>query len=471
MSKKLSAVLRYALIVPLLIVILNSIRFLRFGAHTLNNTGYGVQALVGAVIVVIIGICVVFLKPLKTSHKLTFILISAFAIRLIWIISVPSVPVSDYDTMYHTAKEVAVGDFSGMKGISYFARYPHLTTSVMYMSVMHIIFGVYDLSAMKAVSLILSVVNVFLVYKISKYFVKGDKIRLFSALFASIFPPFITYVSTFCTENIAMPFLLVFVLYFSKIINGEATKKNVIMCAIMLGISNLFRGVGAIFVVAMFIAMCLCTVKYRFRIICATIAIMMSVTVIVSVPLYATGVIENHLWDGKESGITYFLKGLNVESKGAWSKEDAEFVRENFLDEDFNEQCLAIIGNRLREKTPKELSRFFFDKFINQWSYADYNGSYWAFMKTDIQYRYPIDFTSQLIGCVLLVLSLISLLKRKCKTPVLLHLCLCGFGLFFLVFETQPRYSYIVSWVFLFMAAQGLETSCELIGRLKCLEK
>ncbi len=471
MSKKLSAVLRYALVAPLLIVILNSMRFLRFGAHALNSTGYGEQALICAVIAVILGACIVFLKHLKTTHKLTFILVLAFVVRLIWILSVPSVPVSDYETMYHAAKEVAAGDFSGLKGVSYFARYPHLTTSVMYMSAMHIIFGVHDLAAMKMVSLALSVFNVFLVYKISEYFVKDDKIRLITAFMSSIFPPFITYVSTFCTENIAMPFLLVSVLYFCKIIHGDVTKKNVIMCAAMLGISNLFRGVGAIFVIAMLIAMCLCAVKYRFRIICATIAIMMLVTVVVSVPLKVTGVIENHLWERKESGITYFLKGLNVESKGAWSKEDAEFVRENFLDEDFNEQCLAIIGNRLREKTPKELGRFFFDKFINQWSYADYNGSYWAFMKTNIKYRYPIDFTSQLIGCVILVLSLISLLKRKCKASVLIHLCLCGFGLFFLVFETQPRYSYIVSWVFLFMATQGIETLCELIGRLKCLKK
>ncbi len=471
MSNKLMGILRYALLIPLFVVIMNSIRFLRMGYYNLVVDGYGIQMLVCFFVATIIGVCIIFCKKLTIQKKLAFILGIAFIIRLIWIISVPSVPVSDYETMYTTAKEIAQGDFSGMWGVSYFARYPHLTTTVVYMTFIHLIFGAYDLIAMKVVSLILSVFNVYMIYKISLYFVKREKVQLFTAFMASVFPPFIAYVSTFCTENIAIPFLLVSVLYFCKILNGKTSKKNVILCGVMLGISHLFRGVGAIFVVAMLIALCLHKVKCRIRIISAIIAIMVAVMVLVSVPLRLIGITEHHLWNGTESGITYVLKGLNIESKGAWNEEDATFVEEHYTDDDFNTQCIQIIESRLGERTPNELAKFFFDKFINQWSYGDCNGSFWAFMRTNLKYKYPIDFASQLVYCTILVLSLISLLKRQEKHPTLLHLLVCGFGLFLLVFETQPRYSYIVLWVFIFMSVQGIETLCELMGRLKCLKK
>ncbi|MBR5271060.1 MAG: glycosyltransferase family 39 protein [Clostridia bacterium] len=457
MSKILSNTLRYALIVPLLVIVINSIRFLRMSDNTLINDGYGLYQLIALAVAALLGVVIIASKSQSGKKKLVYILGIAFVLRLLWVIFVPSVPVSDYATMHHSAKEIVTGDFSGMKGISYFARYPHLNLSVMYMSLMRLLFGAYDLIAMKIVSLLLSVYCVFLIYKISKYFVKNQSIQLASALFASVFPPFVTYVSTFCTENIAMPFLLLSVLYFCKILNGEKGIKNIILCGVMLGVSNLFRGVGAIFVIAMFIAMCLGHAKHKFKIVCFVAVLIILVTVAASVPLKVANITENHLWEGKESSITYFLKGLNIESKGAWSKEDGEFVEKHFLDEDFNAQCIEIIKSRLQNRTPRELFDFFFHKFTNQWSYADCNGSYWAFMNTDIKYRYPIDFPSQLIGCILFILSLVSLIKKQKKNPALLHLLLCGFGLFFLVFETQPRYSYIVSWVFILLAIQGLE--------------
>ena len=48
------------------------------------------------------GIITVFSK-LKTKFKLLIILLIAFIIRLIWIINVKSVPVSDFLTIYNTA--------------------------------------------------------------------------------------------------------------------------------------------------------------------------------------------------------------------------------------------------------------------------------------------------------------------------------------------------------------------------------
>ena len=148
---------------------------------------------------------------------------------------------------------------------------------------------------------------------------------------------------------------------------------------------------------------------------------------------------------------------MNVDAKGAWNEEDAVFVEENFLEKDFEKQCYDIIKSRLAEKKPSELVLFFFNKFTNQWKYGDCNGAYWAFMSANRNYQYPADAFSQIFISLIMLFAMISLFKRYGKFESLLHILLCGFGLFFLVFETQPRYAYIIYWIFIPMAVQGIE--------------
>lgn len=461
-EEKLSKILRYTLI-PLMAIISGcALRLLFIGKDGFAFICIGAAA-VG------VGARIIF-SSLDNKIKFGLIMLIAFILRAVWIICVPSVPVSDYNTMYHCAGAVIEGDFSGMRGVGYFSRYPHLVLSVMYMALMKMLFGASDLLAMKCVSLIFSLIVVAQIYKLSKYFVKTETFSFTAMLFAAVFPPFVTYVSTFCTENTAMPFLLGAVLCFCKIQKGADDKKTVVLCGVLLGIANLFRGVAAIVITAMVIALLLKKRKYAIRIMCAVVAVMMGLTAVVSTALLTAGVTEAHIWQGKESGITYFLKGLNVDSKGAWNKEDADFVEEHLLDENFNEQCINIIKARLSQKSAGELAIFFLYKFTNQWSYADCNGSYWAYMDTHIPYRYPINPGLQLLGAAMLILSLVSLFKNK--NGEFLHILLCGFGIFFLIFETQPRYAYIASWVFVLMAAQGAEVIAELLAnydwRLLC---
>ena len=456
-SEKLSLILRFALIPLLAIIVIFSFRMSFLAIHNMLVNGYGVWGFIGGITVLVLGIFTIKSKW-DEKDKLWIIIGIALVIRIVWIITVPSVPVSDYATMYDSAERVLHGDFSGMHGTGYFARYPHLVLSVMYMAFMKLLFGNDALMAIRVISVFLSIINIFLIHNISKYFVKSENMRLTVALCSALFPPFITYVSTFCTENLAIPFLLLGILYFCKIVKGDASIKNVILCGLFMGISNMFRGVGAIVIIAMGIFLFLQPVKKRIKTLCIIIAYTLAITGLVSTVLLLSGVTEAHIWNGKESGITYFLKGLNVDAKGAWNETDAKFVEEHLLDEDFNEQCIDIIKERLEEKSAYELTVFFFNKFVNQWVYGDCNGTYWAFMNTPIKYHYPIDAYSQMVSCGLLLLSLISLFKRQDGYESFLHILLCGFGLFFLVFESQPRYAYIIYWVFIPLAVQGLQT-------------
>jgi len=456
-SEKLCASLRIAIIPLLAVIVIFAFRMCFVAVHNMLAKGYGVWGFVGGMTAFVLGILTLKSKW-EEKDKLWIIIGIALLIRIAWIIVVPSVPVSDYATMYDCAKRILQGDFSGMYGVGYFARYPHLVLSVLYMAFMKLLFGSDALFAIKVFSVALSAINIFLLYNISKYFVKSERARLITALFAALFPPFITYVSTFCTENLAMPFLLLSILYFCKIVKDDTSIKNVILCGLFMGISNMFRGVGVIVIIAMGIFLFLQSAKKRVKTICIITATTLAITGLVSTILVVSGVTEAHIWKGKESGITYFLKGLNVDAKGAWNETDAKFVEEHLLDENFNEQCIDIIKERLEEKNAAELTTFFFNKFVNQWVYGDCNGTYWAFMNTDIKYSYPIDAYSQIVSCILLLLSLVSLFKKQDGYEAFLHIILCGFGLFFLVFESQPRYAYIIYWIFIPLAAQGWQT-------------
>ena len=73
-------------------------------------------------------------KNLKKSKKIIYILLLAFIIRMVWIFLVNTLPTSDFKLMYDTGIEVANGNYSSFYENNYFARFPHDTATVMYIS-------------------------------------------------------------------------------------------------------------------------------------------------------------------------------------------------------------------------------------------------------------------------------------------------------------------------------------------------
>jgi hypothetical protein len=46
---------------------------------------------------------------------------------------------------------------------------------------------------------------------------------------------------------------------------------------------------------------------------------------------------------------------------------------------------------------------------------------------------------------------------KTIKEINLFYLILCGYGITYLITEAQPRYSYIVSWIFIILSINGLD--------------
>lgn len=445
--------LKIFITVAIILIFISSVTMLKFNIG--NEFDVKLSILLGFSLIT--GIIVIKLN-LAIKIKVGLLLLIALIIRLWWIFNVNSVPVSDFNTMYLAAKELLSGNYETFRGFGYLSRFPHLVCTSLYMAFMIKLFPTTHLFAIKIVNVILSIISLFLLYKLSDYFIKNEKVKLAIILFGAVFPAFIAYSSTYCTENIAIPFFLVTLLLFMN-----ATKENNvckwILCGIMLAISNLFRTVGIIFLIAFVIYIFVFTKESKIKNSVIIILLMIGTSFVVSLFLISNGIIERPLWKGSEpSFATLMLKGSNVENGGRWNLEDAQFVESNLGKKELTKMCIEKAMNRIEELSLKDKILFFGYKFLSQWSVGDFSGTYWAFLESGSNLNEVLPVAFQLIFVVDIFLSFCAMFsKEKNEKSAILYILLCGFGLAFMILETQSRYSYICSWIFVILATQGIE--------------
>lgn len=426
-----------------------------FGVQVKTNLELSISMLLGVSLVT--GVFIIN-SQLSTKIKVVLLLMLSFLIRIWWILNIDSVPVSDFETMYLSAKELLNGDYSAFRGFKYLARFPHLVCSTLYMALMILIFPTSHLFAIKIVNVILSIISLILLYKLSDYFLKHEKVKLAVILLGGIFPASIAYSATFCTENVAIPLFLVAMLLFMSACKTNDTGKW-LLCGIVLSISNLFRAVGLVFLIAFVIYIFVFTKESKFRNSFIIISIMLFTTFTTSLFLISTGIIEKPLWQGTEpSFATLMLKGSNVESDGKWNLEDAQFVEKNLGNANLSKMCIEKAINRITQLSLKEKVEFFATKFLSQWSIGDFCGTYWATLETENEITGIVPRNFQIIFSVFMLFSFLSVFtKNTSVNTTIMYILLCGFGLIFMIIETQQRYSYVCSWIFVILAAQGIE--------------
>ena len=99
------------------------------------------------------------------------------------------------------------------------------------------------------------------------------------------------------------------------------------------------------------------------------------------------------------------------------------------------------------------------NKFSNQWTDGDFSGIYWATEARaekgeDVSFAYYMELYSDILHLLLLVSLMIGLFSKSTKTNRELNLLFILFGGFImqcLISETQERYAYIASWIFIIL--------------------
>lgn len=419
-----------------------------------------------------------------SKYKLLLILIIGFLLRVLWLINVNSIPTSDFKTIYDSAGNFLNGDKSMFYGISYIGRFPHLTIFTLYMAFIRFIFPISNLLAMKIINLLFSIIVLLLIYLIINNLYRNKEYALKGVLIGALFPPFISYAGVFCSENIAMPFYLLSIFLFLLAIKHDNKLWLFILSGTTLAMGNLFRMVAIIVLIAfsMYIL-----IYYKDKLINKIIKIgsliapYVIIICFVSSLLQAVKITDHPLWRGSEPNITSVLKGTNYKSFGAWNVEDVKIIEDNINNYNkLEEVSKEIVKERLTTTPINKLGVFLLGKFALVWSTGDCAGVLWSEkdisdnaiklpVKVINEISMPLSTTFQIIYILILILIFIGLFnKNKIKTIKeinLFYLILCGYGLTYLITEAQPRYSYIVSWIFIILSINGLDKAPSKIFR------
>lgn len=436
----------------------------------INNIRYKFSSLDVILIGLYIVLTCLFVFALKKKLDYRMILLSIIGggtvLRVIWCVSTNSVPVSDYLTAMRSAQDVLSGNFSSFFGIQYFARFPHLIMFVLYFAGMIKIFGTATLTALKTVNIVFSICSIFLVYLVGKEIFKDEKRSLISAFIAAIMPSSILYTAVYCTENIAITFYIASLYFFILAMKKKNQNLNLALCGLILLFGHLFRMVAQVVLVAyilfIFIYVNENIMKKIKQIGIILISFILPFVILGNVLVYLN-VTDTKLWSGKEPAITSVLKGSNFESGGRWNEEDAKFIGENLNDYDkLSEKSKEIIIDRYTNSSFSEVATFITKKIALQWSSGDCSASFWA--ESGIpEESISIDILrngtvwSQIVYSIILLLTIIGLFKKKeileNKIVNIIYIIFCGYGVAFLILESQERYAFIISWIFALFAA------------------
>lgn len=394
------------------------------------------------------------------KNILVHILILAFALRLLWVLLVPTKPTSDFALMYNSAASVAQGNYTDFHGTSYFARFAHNTIAILYYSIFYN-FTNNPLFILKILNVFFQTLAVFAMYLLINELYKDKKIARYGAFFMAIFPPFIMYCSQVVSENMAIPFYIFSIYYFFKSLHTEKSYLFPILAGILLSIGNLFRMVGAVFVIA-YLMYTLFYMGYK-NLVKKGIPLVMGFILplyLISTILLSNNITDTQLWKSKEPYHTSILKGTNIEALGRWNPEDAVLPdKYNYDPELVKEASKNIIKERLTSTPINALIPFYVKKLVFQWGMGDYGAYGWTVPVSDsntiTNFLNSNSLLVMIICNIMLLIVLLRILKKTInKNSVkdfdyFFIILFAGYVLLYLITEMQSRYSFIVCWLFL----------------------
>ena len=429
-------------------------------------------------------------KKVNSKIILATIFILAASVRIACFLSVDSIPISDFNRAYQAGRRLFVegnnGDFTDT---AYIARFTHLIGISLYFGLMAKEF-VNALIWIKVVNIALSMVTVFIIYKLLCTTVgKNTKATYVATFLAALFPPFIVYSNVFCSENLAMPLFLWSVYLFIRAINNEMKSWQLLVSGIALSIGNMFRMVGVVILIGyiMFVFINLDVKKFiKLKITAILIIAFLLPLIGTDYLVRANGVTNYHLWKGAEPMWTSILRGSNQEAGGKWNVDDASVFNNNGRDYDRTEiACKEIVKERYLNTPIYKSLGFLYAKFVMIWREGDFYGAYWSELGLKEAYnkdQYLADMNSkgnmyvelskdgmeyiQIYYTAIVLLAYISLYVvegkqikdgNRSRDSYLFYYIFCGFGLLYLITESQERYAYIACWLFIIMAGYSLE--------------
>lgn len=375
------------------------------------------------------------IKDWISKHKIIiFLFLFAFVIRIGVILWIDPPVISDFKTMLEASKELINGT-NEYKNMPYFICWGYQMGHVIYQAILLNIIN--SITFLKIVNALVTSATVIMIYLIGKDLANKKSALIISLIYSIfLFPLLLNTVLT----NQLVPMLLILIAIYLWMKNKKGSKITPIIIGILLGVANVIRSEGIIYIVAFFLYSIFLMVKKenKRKVITNLLLIVISyfaLTISTSTILQVTNISPNGL-ENKNTAWK-FLTGLNVETRGQYSEEDASKFA-------YNEKKTK---KELQKRIKNEWQQYpvlFAKKVKILWLNSDL---YWQLGHIKDQEKVKFyEGVNQIFIYFFVILSLLStitLLKKNYKNEqILIMLILFVYFGVYLFIEVMPRYAY-----------------------------
>lgn len=407
--------------------------------------------------IILLGIVFIYFLTNKSYQQMSgpgflgMTIVAIIILRLIWILKVDTVPISDFEMYNIHAQQISEQIPSdilsikfGSQGFGY----------VLPLGLIYKIFG-YSLTIGKLFNIVLSVFTGILLYLITNKLFNEYSGRIVILLFTFI-PSQIMYTSVIASEHIYVPIVLLglYILIYGPF---KDLYKNEYYSGIVLGFSTIIRQTSLIVIVA-----CIINILFdqdRFKKISYFMKGSILILVIFNILL---------LLDKNPDPMTGFenslMMGTNYESIGQWNEIDSHQAwHSNYSSKDAKSIALHLGLERIMNN-PTKFIFLVFKKYDIMWASEGYSVE-WSTIKLDTsnffidQNKNILYDISQFYYVLILILALLGCYKLWKIQNDKVNIFLIAFILFVFahsILEVQPRYHYLFTFVFLILASYGL---------------
>ena len=366
-------------------------------------------------------------------------------------------PTSDYATFYYNAVHIATGN--GSLSSKYISAFPYLYGYMFVLGQFMKIFGG-SYSSVVLLNIILDLLGAVFIYLFSKKAI-NEKVAIVT-MTLWLFNPFGIYFSTICSPVIIVNTFFALTLYISSLfLSNLNSKKLAVLYGLLLGtslaVTNVFRPIMIIFVIAIFIYLIYLVFENRkIKILNLIIGFLLMFCAYQLVNMTYFKIVSNVTGfdiNKSLSGWTIYV-GSNLEANGEWSSLNAStydkyFYRDDYTPQKFSDTLQQLGIQRYKNNGIKNNLQLLTNKSIILGSRTnEYN--YNSFINTNtndnLLFDKFIQIFTNLVWYILIIFNfMFSIMIPKFKDYAkFIPYCLLIIGLCAssLLVEVSPRYFY-----------------------------
>lgn len=375
------------------------------------------------------------IKTWLSKHKLIiFLFLFALIIRIAVVLLINTPVISDFKTMLEASKELVNGT-DAYKSMPYFICWGYQMGHVIYQAILLNIIN--SITFLKIVNAIVTSSTVIMIYLIGKE-LSNTKAAIIISIIYSIFL-FPLLLNTVLTNQL-LPMLLILIAIYLWMKKKKENKLMPVIIGILLGISNMLRSETIVIIIAFVLYTIFLMIKKENRKaliinLCLIIISYFTLTTATSFVLKATDISPSGL-ENKNSSWK-FLEGLNVETRGQYSEDDA--VKYSYD----KKKTTKELKKRIQEEW-QQYPLLFAKKTKILWLNSDLS---WPLghieNQEDLKLYEGINQIFIYFFVIMSLLSAITLFKKTYKKEQILILLILFvyFGVYLFI-EVMPRYAY-----------------------------